>query len=240
MNLEPTTGAARVASRAADPHAESLARIEATLARLESRLTLLETQAAAAVGVATDAFDGAMADARARGVDVDARARTMLRLAERITDPGVAGAVERMLDLAPQGPHLVATVVDTLDGLVARARASGLDLDARAHLLARAAEQLTSPEALELLGVMLDQIDALRGLMRSGVLDPAATRIVGTAGAALAQTALEPVTPKGPWDALRALGDHEVRTALGFALRYAKNLGRRLVPTRGELAARTT
>lgn len=240
MNVEPTSVASRGSVRAADPHGESLSRIEATLSRLEARLASLESQATSAVAIATDAFDGAAADARARGVDVDARVRTALRLLERVTEPSVAAALERGLELAPQAPHVVATLVDTFDGLIARARASGLDLDARAHLLAQAAERLTSPEALELLGVMLDRLDAVRGLLQSGVLDPAATRIVGTAGAALSETASEPVTPHGPWDALRALGDRDVRAALGFGLSFARNLGRHLAPARGALAARVT
>jgi sulfide:quinone oxidoreductase len=129
---------ARVASRT-DETAESLRRIEASLARMEARIAALECQATAAVGVATDSFDRLAADARARSVDVDARIRVALRLAEKMTDPQVAAAIERLLDLAPQGPALAATAMDTFDGAVARMRASGVDLDARLHLLLGAA-----------------------------------------------------------------------------------------------------
>jgi uncharacterized protein YjgD (DUF1641 family) len=229
---------ARVASRA-DETAESLRRIEASLARMEARIAALESQATAAVGVAADSFDRLAADARARGVDVDARLRVALRLAEKMTDPQVAAAIEHVLDLAPQGPALAATAIDTLDGAVARMRASGVDLDARLHLLLGALERLTSPEAIELLGVVLGRLDAVRGLLQSGVLDPNATRVVGTAGAALVETAAEPVTPgPGAFGTLLALGDTDVRTAVGFALRFAKNLGRSLASARHTLPER--
>ncbi len=241
MNDRPAGAATgpRTTPASADATAAALARVEASLARLESRLTALETHATAAVGIATDTVDGVVADARARGVDVDARLRTALRLAERLTDPAVAGALERALELAPMAPAAVATAMDSLDGAVSRARAAGVDLDERAGLLLRALERLTSPEALELLGVVLGRLDAVRSLLESGVLDPAATRAVGTAGAALARTAAEPVTPgPGAFGALLALGDADVRTAVGFGLRFAKNLGRSLAGAHGALPAR--
>jgi uncharacterized protein YjgD (DUF1641 family) len=220
--------------------AASLARIEAALGRLEARLAALESQAMATVGIATDTFDRTVADARARGLDVDERLRTALHLLERLTDPAVAHTLERALDLAPQVPAMVASAVDTFDGLVARLRAAGVDLDERGGLLLRAAERLTSPEALHLLCMVLDRLETLRSLLESGVLDPQATRVVGTAGTALAQTATEPMTPSpGPLGTLRALGDGDVRTALGFALRFARNLGRALKHNPGALPART-
>ncbi|MEZ4410301.1 MAG: DUF1641 domain-containing protein [Polyangiales bacterium] len=219
--------------------AASLARVEASLARLEARLDALESGAMSTVGVAADTFDRAVADARARGVDVDARARLALRLVERLTDPAVMGAMERAVDLAPAAPAMVATLVDTVDGAVARARTSGVDLDARAGLLLRAGERLTSPEALELLGAVLSRLDAVKAVLESGVLDPAAVRVVGVAGAALAKTAAEPVGEgPGPFGALRAMGDVDVRAAVGFGLRFAKNLGRALASGRVALPAR--
>ncbi len=229
----------RVAPASADAVAASLARVEASLGRLESRLAALEAQAMVTVGVATDTVDGMVADARARGVDVDARLRTALRLAERLTDPAVAEALERAAALAPLAPGFVATAMDTVDEAVARARAGGVDLDERAGLLLRALERLTSPEALELLHVVLGRLDAVRGLLESGVLERDATRVVGTAGAALAQTAGEPMAQgPGPVGALIALGDADVRTAVGFGLRFAKNLGRALVAAQRALPAR--
>ncbi|MFO0601722.1 MAG: hypothetical protein U0324_01050 [Polyangiales bacterium] len=241
MNERPAGAASgpRAAAPPADVTAASLARVEASLARLESRLAALESHALTSVGVATDAVDRMAADARARGVDVDARLRVALRLAERLTDPAVAGALERALDLAPQAPAAVATAVDAFDGAVARARAAGVDLDERAHLLVRALERLTSPEALDLLGVVLGRLEAVRGLLESGVLDPQATRVVGTAGAALVRTASEPMAPgPGALGTLFALGDVDVRTAVGFGLRFAKNLGRSLAGAPAALPAR--
>lgn len=211
-----------------DP-AASLRRIEASLARLEQRLALVEVQAAAVAGVAVDSVDRLAADARARGVDVDARLGLALGLAERLTDPDVASSLHAMLAMLPQAPAMVATVTDTVDGAIARLRASGIDVETRAGLLGHALERLTSPEALELLGVVLGRLDAVRGLLESGVLDPATTKLVGSAGQALVRTAREqPDVGPGPMGVLRALGDGDVRAAVGFTLRFAKHFGRTL------------
>ncbi len=226
------------ASTAPDPTA-SLQRIEATLARLERRLDALEAQATSVAGIAADTVDRMAADARAQGVDVDARVRSAMRLAVRLTDPAVVAAVEQALDVVPLAPGAVAMAVDTFDGLVSRLRARGVDVEARARLLGHAMERLTSPEALELLGTVLTHLDAVRGLLDSGVLDPAATRVVGTAGASLVKTAREPHTPgPGPLGLVRALGDVDVRAVLGFTLRFARNFGRALDRNDLELAAR--
>jgi uncharacterized protein YjgD (DUF1641 family) len=209
--------------------AATLRRIEASLSRLEHRLAALESHATAAVGIATDSVDRLVADARARGVDVDARARLALRLAERLTDPAVAASIEATLALLPQAPAAVAVLTDAVDGAVGRLRASGIDVEARAKLLGSALERLTSPEALELLGVVLGRLDAIRGLLESGVLDPSTTRVVGTAGQALVSTARDELDDgPGPLGVLRALGDRDVRAAVGFTLRFARHFGRTL------------
>ena len=137
----------------------------------------------------------ARARTRPRGVDVDARLRLALRLAERLTDPAVASSLEVML----------------------------------ATLLGRAMERLTSPEALELLAAVLSRLDAVRGVLESGVLDPATTKVVGTAGQALVRTARERIDDgPGALGVLRALGDGDVRAAVGFTLRFARHFGRSL------------
>jgi uncharacterized protein YjgD (DUF1641 family) len=213
---------------APDP-AGSLRRIEASLARLEHRLATAEAQAAAAVSVATDSVDHLVADARARGVDVDARLKLALRLAERLTDPAVASSLELLLAMVPQAPAAVAMAADSVDGVVSRLRASGIDVEARARLLGRAIERLTSPEALDLLVTVLARLDAVRGVLESGVLDPSTTKVVGTAGQALVRTARERIDDgPGALGVLRALGDGDVRAAVGFTLRFAKHFGRSL------------
>lgn len=218
--------------------AEVLARIEAALARIEGRVATLESHADAALATATDTLDGWVCDARARGVDVDERLRVALRLAERMTDPATALTLERTLDLAAQAPSLVATVVDTVDGALERAREAGIDADDRGRRLLRTLERLTSPEALNLLTVALDRIEVINTLLNGAVLDPRTTRVVGLAGEALVATVDEGAQPAGPMGALRALGDADVKTVLGFTLRFAKNFGRSLVAQKAALPAR--
>lgn len=208
--------------------AEALARIEAAVARIELRVERVEAHARAAVGTATDAADRWVDEARGRGVDVDERARAAMRLAERVTDPRVVAALERALDLATRAPDLAATAMDAVDGILARMHDAGIDADDRGRRLLRALERLTSPEALDLLGLLLSRLDAIHGVLDGGVLDPRATQVVGTAGRALAATSTEHPPPLGPLAALRAMSDSDVRTAVGFALRFAKNFGRAL------------
>lgn len=218
--------------------AASLARVEAALARIEARVVTLEAHANAAVATATDTLDRWVADARERGVDVDERLRVALRLAERMTDPATARTLERTLDLAAEAPALVATLVDTVDGAIGRARDAGVDPDDRARRLLRALERLTSPEALNLLTVALDRLDVITALLNGAVLDPRTTRVVGVAGEALVATVNEGVQPAGPMGALRAMGDADVKAVLGFTLRFAKNFGKALIQQRASLPAR--
>lgn len=70
------------------------------------------------------------------------------------------------------------------------------------------------------------------------MLDPRTTRVVGVAGEALVATVDEGVQPAGPLGALRALGDADVKTVVGFTLRFAKNFGKALVQQRTALPAR--
>lgn len=241
MRAKPSGMSEAMGSRVLGPAgdtAAALARIESALARIESRVTTLEGHANAAMATATDTLDHWVADARDRGVDVDQRLRVALRLAERMTDPATARTLERSLDLAAEAPALVATLVDTLDGALGRARDAGFDADDRARRLLRALERLTSPEALNLLTVALDRLDVITALLNGAVLDPRTTRVVGVAGEALVATVEEGVQPAGPMGALRALSDADVKTVVGFTLRFAKHFGKALVHRRGSLPAR--
>ncbi len=136
-----------------------------------------------------------------------------------------------------QAPPVIATVVDTADGLVRRLSEAGVDVDDRMRIVLRVAERLTAPEALEAVVALLDRVDVLKTLLDAGILDQGPVTIVASAGRALADAASEPPTSVGAWGAFRALGDPDVQRAVGFALRVAKILGRDLETTRRALPA---
>lgn len=226
-----------------DPVLAALARIEARITRLEARLDGIDehvTDVRNAAAVAVDSIDGKVAALSARGVDVDARLHRALALLETLTDPAVLDGAQRLaqrlpeleakLALLDQVPAFVAIVTDVADGVLGRLASRGIDLDARLVLLGRAAERLTSPEALALLTELLEKVEVIDTLLTSGVLDTAPVHVVGRMGQALAATASEQPPPVGPFAALRALSDGRIQRALGFGLRFAMHFGAGLHP----------
>ncbi|UJR84515.1 DUF1641 domain-containing protein [Sandaracinus amylolyticus] len=207
---------------------DALSRIEQRLDRVEAIASAARADAASALAGATDTFDHAMRAAAARGIDVDERARIALRLLERITQPDTMRALERVLELAEQSPAAIAMAADTLDSLAARVQQAGIDLDARADNVLRAAERLSSDRAVALIEASLERADAIRSVIESGALDPAAVAVVSKAGRALAEAASEPGASLGALGLLRAMSDAEIRAANGFLVRFARHLGRAL------------
>ncbi|MBK8257173.1 MAG: DUF1641 domain-containing protein [Polyangiaceae bacterium] len=218
--------------------AAMLGRIEERLARMEKAvegLTPPGTTPAGALATAVDTMDDLARRAQDRGIDIDARMAGVVRLVERLTDPRTERALERMLaaapllekvvDLAESAPGLVAAAMDTADSLVERAGLAGIDVEDRLRTMTRVLERLTSPEALAAVETMLDRLDAVKAVLASGVLDPAALATVATAGDALAKAASSQSAPMGLWAAFRASGDPEVQRALGFLVRFAHAFG---------------
>lgn len=221
----------------ADPVLAAIQALDARLSRMEARIDQLAGYAEplpAAVAVATDVADGL---ARQIGEEkVDAHLRASGRALAALTDPAVVAALEAIVPHLPalaalaghaaQADNVVATVTDTFDGLVARAAADGIDVDARAHNLLAAAERLTSPQAIEALQLLLARLDVLHALLESGVFDKKAVSVVAAAGTALVETRDASPDPVGAWGLLGALSDPDVKRAAGFAVHFARAFGR--------------
>lgn len=195
---------------------EALARIERRLDRVEALAARAKTGAEGALATVTDAVDGWMGELEGRGVYVDERVKTILRLVERATEPDVLEAVQGLLEMAANAPGAVATIVDSVDGAFARMHASGIDVEARMR------------NVLETFDAMAERAEPIGVLLRSGVLDPAAVEVVADAGRALAQAAAERGRPVGVLGLFRALGEDDIRTAAGFVVRVARHLGQLL------------
>lgn len=232
-------GALQLTEKLTDPAVlEAVGRLVERLDTVEQSVELA-AQAPALVAGVTDTVDGVMAGLAEQGVDVHARLAAGLKAAEALTRPETLAALEKLaastdkleqaLDLAEAAPHVVAGLTDTLDGVVARYAARGVDLDERLTMLLRAAENLTDPTLLTLLTTITDRGEQLsrmvQVLIESGVFDADAVDVVGAAGVAMVETRMAGAQPMGAFGALRAMGDPDVQRAVGFGLEFARRFG---------------
>lgn len=129
-----TNGALTVLERVNQPDtAAALNRLLDRIDALEQAVTTLADtiqQAPAVMAMAGDMVDEAWRMAAAQGIDLEARARTGLRLLNKLTEPQVVSQFEQMLALAHQAPGLVAMLGDMADEAYRDAAAAGLDIEA--------------------------------------------------------------------------------------------------------------
>jgi hypothetical protein len=170
--------------------------------------------------------------------------RAALDLAERLRDPATRAAVDGLLDrvdrlnraidavtlAAERAPGAVAMAVDIADEMMRDAQASGLDVEKGLAQGAGAAIRF---------GAMMgpEQVASLEAVLRSGLLDPGAVRVVGGVGRALASATADEPPRVGPLALLRALRDPDVQRSLGLLLRVAAALGRDIAAPVAAVAA---
>jgi hypothetical protein len=142
----------------------------------------------------------------------DERTRAVAALLERLAP---------LLALADQAPALAGMLGDSFDDVMRTAIESGVDVERGVVNGAGAALRF---------GAVMDaeKVRQLEALLRSGVLDPAALRVVGEIAGAVRETASAPPRAIGLGGLLRALGSPNVRRALGFLVEFADRFGSRL------------
>jgi hypothetical protein len=188
-----------------------------TLETTVQRMNATVGQAPALVAMVGDVVDEGMRHANAAGINLEARLLTALQLFNRLTEPHVAGQLTHLLDLADQAPGFLAMAGDMVDDAYRSANTAGIDMETLVKQSGVAAQRLSdlmcSPE--------------FTTLMDSGMLDPNAVRLLGSAATALvkSQQASEPI---GPLGLLGALRDPDVQKALGFFLTFAKEFGKHI------------
>ena len=143
----------------------------AALTRLLDRIDQLETtvikladaveQGPAYLSMVTDTVDETMRQADASGIDVDARLRSGLVLAEKLTEPQTVRVLgdlvdridrlETLVGLADQAPGLISMVADSTDEMVRQASASGVDVEERLRAALAITAKLTAPDTLAVL-----------------------------------------------------------------------------------------
>lgn len=213
-----------------------LERIEGTLARLEGMLAhapgvaTLAERAAPGVAMVADIVDEWARAAGARGVDLDQRIARGLHLLQRLTEPGVADALEAMLDRVDRVqalvsrldalPGAVATVVDTVDELSRTLADRGLDVESIVRGGAMGLDRFAR----------LMQSSAFQELLDSGILEPHVVHVIGQLGRALSAARSEPVERAGLMALLRATRDPDAQRAIDFGLRFLRHFGHRIEP----------
>lgn len=218
---------------------ETSAALTRLLDRVEAleQATVVAEQAPNAIATFTDIVDGLLAEAQAKGVDVDARAKAMLHLLERASSPEVTEALctltrelPRLATAVEALPNGIAMAMDAFDDFVGGLTERGMDveglLENMVTVATRVSNVLESPE--------------FSALMSTGVLAPRTLEIIGKAGEALIRTQQDEVPRVGLFGAVKAAGNPDTQRLLGFALTFAQHFGRQLDgrPARAELAAK--
>jgi uncharacterized protein YjgD (DUF1641 family) len=139
--------------------------------------------------------------------------------------------LERLTQHTSALPNAAAIAVDSLDDAARRLQERGVDLEERVSALARLAEKLTAPHALEVAESLFEHLPSFDRLLSSGVLGAGPIDVIARAGQALGAAQRAVVRPIGAFGLWRALSDHHVQHALGFAIAFASAFGRGIEPT---------
>lgn len=156
-------------------------------------------------------------------------------LAQRLAEPGVAEALNTLLDHA----DLLALLVVGLDGLISRGDTIADSLASGVSDLRSAGEQtrldavkvVTAAQQLsQLAPFLLDRLSVLENLLNSDLGDPRAIGVASAASRALVSASEQSARPRigGLRGLLRALKDDDVNRALGFVISVARAFGREL------------
>ena len=177
---------------------------------------------------ATDAFDEEVSRLAERGVDVDARLRSTIGLVEKLTEPGVIDALEKIVqrmeaiepltEVATHANDVIAAGTDIFDEEIARCAERGIDVDSAMR---------NGIAAILYLGqrISTSELESLGTLLRSDVLHPSAVDVVGRMGCALVAAANAPRGSVGPVGAFSKLGDRDAKRSTAFLLEFAKQFG---------------
>lgn len=150
-------------------------------------------------------------------------AATLEALLERVESIGrTVDALKPLVALAEQAPAIAGMIGDSADDLARTAAEAGVDLERGVIQGATAALRFGAT-------MDADKVTSIEALLKSGVLDPKALRIVGGMAYALAESASAEPARMGPAALLGALRRPDVQRALGFLITFAERFGRGLL-----------
>lgn len=185
------------------------------IAQLEQLLIMAE-QAPGLVAMTGDMIDNAVRSAADAGVNLEERAFAGLHLLNRLTEPKMAAQLEQLIGMAEQLPSLLAMGGDMLDDAYRSATVAGVDIEMMVKQGGVAAQRLSD----------LMRSEEFTTLMDSGMLDPKAVSLLGSAADALIRSKEKQPQKIGPMGLLGAMRDPDVQKALGFFMTFAKEFGK--------------
>jgi uncharacterized protein YjgD (DUF1641 family) len=195
-------------------------------------LVRLTDQLPGAVAMAADIVDDTYATAAAAGVDVEARTKAGLALAEKLTAPQNMATLTKLVDqmdkvdtavgMLDQAPGMMAMGMDITDDIMARAMESGLDVD---KFTTQGLSALIKFSSL----VASDEFDEL---VFSGILDTETIAIVSDVGETLVECKKDPPRRLSIFGLARELNDPDAKVAMGFLANFAKHFGHRICEER--------
>ena len=153
-----------------------------TMNRILDRLDVIEStleklhEAPGMVAMVTDIVDDTVRQASDRGVNLDERLRAALEIAEKLTEPKMVERLEGLLEMAKEGPGMVAMVTDIVDDTARQAAERGVNLDERLRAALEIAEKLTEPKMVERLDGLLEMAKEGPGMvaMMTDIVDDTA------------------------------------------------------------------
>lgn len=185
------------------------------------------------LAIAVDFFDEICRKAAGEGIDLEARASSLLKLLVQVSEPSNMQAIERLVARLPklaegsalldELPNLFAIAVDTFDEWAAGLKAEGIELEQSLRQGLHAVLYLGGQ-------VRREELDRIGFLLKSDVLSENSVATVGMAGSALASchrgTCEHPVPKRvGLFGLLNAIRDPNTQRAVSFGLQFAKCFG---------------
>ncbi|CAG1021953.1 hypothetical protein DOJK_01349 [Patescibacteria group bacterium] len=178
--------------------------------------------------ITTDAIDEYYRNAVKSGIDIEERCKKVGEMLIQITDPKKIDTLSQviknidtltlLLKQFERVPDTLAMIVDSFDELYKNAERSGIDFE----LIMKQGKDAAS-KMNELL-----RSDELKALMNSGILNPKTVRIVAQAGCALADCKEDRPEKIGIIGLIKALGNGDIQSALGFLMSFGKRFGQLL------------
>lgn len=165
-----------------------------------------------------DMMDESIRRAASNGVDIEARLRAGLTMAEKLTTPDMMVKLDQLLAMADQAPGMIAMMGDIVDESIRRASESGINIEAMLRQGARAGAKFST----------LMESEEFDALMESGILDPEAVASVGKVGQALIASQNRPPQSLGLFGLLSAMRDPNMQRALGFLATFGAEFGKQI------------